>query len=390
MTLHCLNNFLPNHIAGIEVYVLNLCKQDVASNFVLIIGKENLQYEIEGVNVFVLVEDDEFLTNILKIISSNCIDTIHYHLFDNGKLYEEQTLIEFKNNNLKLVFTFHLVQYYCSTLRFKQNNLRNCTIVANEESCAQCYFETFYKPKYPKIIRGYSFLKQFQLFAKVNNHFVSSTQAVKSTLQRFEIIGNLFDELITINPAFYEKLIIHSPIKNKLKLISPAFADIRIKETQIKKIKLIYLGRIETSKGIDKLIDFAKKMDNKNIEIDLYGQIYDQKYSIEYFNSYSKSSKTKLNYKGTLAPFEVIEVMRNYDYLIHPSQIAEMTPLVIKESFSIGLPVIGNDVFGINTYVLNGINGWLLDFNNMKNCVDFFNELLLGKKILGNYQAQDV
>jgi len=389
MILHCLNNFLPNHVAGIEVYVLNLCKLDVASNYVLITGKENLRYEIEGVKVFVIVEDNEFLKNVSKIISSINIDTIHYHLFEKGKLFEELTLIEFKKKNLKLVFTFHLVQYYCSTLRFKQNNLKNCTVVANADSCAKCYFETFYKPKYPKFLRNYFILNQFQLFVKVKNHFESSIQEVKSTLHSFEIIGNLFDELITINPAFYEKLNTHSHLKNKLKLISPDFAEIKKKEIKLNTIKLIFLGRIETSKGIDNLIDFAKKMKNENIEIDLYGQIYDQKYSIENFNSYSKSSKTKLNYKGALAPIEVLEVLKNYDYLIHPSQIAEMTPLVIKESFSVGLPVIGNDIFGINTYVINGINGWLLDFNNIKESVDFFNDLLSGKKKLGTHYAAD-
>ena len=209
MILHCLNNFLPNHVAGIEVYVLNLCKLDVASNYVLITGKENLRYEIEGVKVFVIVEDNEFLKNVSKIISSINIDTIHYHLFEKGKLFEELTLIEFKKKNLKLVFTFHLVQYYCSTLRFKQNNLKNCTVVANADSCAKCYFETFYKPKYPKFLRNYFILNQFQLFVKVKNHFESSIQEVKSTLHSFEIIGNLFDELITINPAFYEKLNTH-------------------------------------------------------------------------------------------------------------------------------------------------------------------------------------
>ena len=390
MVGHILDNFLPNHIAGIEIYVLNLCKKNPKCNIVIITGKKRNQYEFEGVKVFVIEEDRNIFNELMDIVRLEHIKTLHYHLLEKGQLYKEQTLIELKKKNLKLVFTFHLVQYYCATLRFKQNNLRNCNVIANTNTCAQCYFETFYKPKYPRFARNYSFLKKFQLFTEVKNHFDSSTHMAKSTLNKFDIIGKLFDELITINPDFYEKLNAHSHIKNKLKLISPDFAEIKKKEIRLNSIKLIFLGRIESSKGIDNLIDFAKKMNNENIEIDLYGQIYDQKYSIEYFNSYSKSSKTKLNYKGTLAPFEVIEVMRNYDYLIHPSQIAEMTPLVIKESFSIGLPVIGNDVFGINTYVLNGINGWLLDFNNMKNCVDFFNELLLGKKILGNYQAQDV
>ena len=390
-TCHILNNFLPTHTAGVEVYVLNLCKKDLANNFVLIIGKENLQYEYDGVKVFVISDDHGYLSNIVKIISTINIVTVHYHLFENGKIYDERTLIEFKKQNIKLVFTFHLVQYYCSTLRLKQNNHRNCKIVANSNSCSQCYFETFYLPKYPKIVRNYSLLKELQIIGKVKNHFINSSQNVNATLDKFYKIAKYFDELITINPDFYEKLKAQAYLQSKLKLVAPDFVLVNKKSTSKKdNIKLIYLGRIESSKGIDRLLDFAMHMNNKEIEIDVYGPIYDENFSVEIFKNISTISMTQLNYKGTLAPNRVLEVLKNYDYLVHPSQIAEMTPLVIKEAFSVGLPVIGNNVFGINTYVVNGINGWLLDFNDMGRCIDFFKDLLSGKKKLGKNIPMDV
>jgi glycosyltransferase involved in cell wall biosynthesis len=206
---------------------------------------------------------------------------------------------------------------------------------------------------------------------------------VKLTISRFDLICEIFDELIIINPDFYSRLESFEDINSKLQFELPNFEFVgNLNSKKSKFLKLVYLGRIEDSKGIGKLIEFALRINNRLIHIDVYGQINDPKYDKKKLNEIQFKSQTKFQYKGILNPHDVKDVLRQYDYLIHPSQIAEMTPLVIKEAFSIGLPVIGNDVFGLNTYIKDGVNGWLLDFNDFDSNVKFFNNLLSGSIIL--------
>jgi glycosyltransferase involved in cell wall biosynthesis len=258
-------------------------------------------------------------------------------------------------------------------MTLKQNDKKNCTISANQTTCSKCYFETHFSHKYPKIIRNYDLLKAFKFNEKINNHFLNSYLNVKLTISRFNLICEIFDELIVINPDFYSRLESFENINSKLQFELPNFEFAnKPKSKKSKVLKLIYLGRIENSKGIGKLIDFALRINNRFIQIDVYGQINDPKYDKIFLNEIQLKCETKFQYMGILNPRDVKDVLRQYDYLIHPSQIAEMTPLVIKEAFEVGLPVIGNDIFGINTYIKNGVNGWLLDFEDKNLCQNFY------------------
>lgn len=150
------------------------------------------------------------------------------------------------------------------------------------------------------------------------------------------------------------------------------------------RLRLVFLGRIEKSKGVVNLVNLALALDNPKIEIDLFGQMNDSKFNSDYFNSLLDKTKTKIIYKGVLSPIEVENILKDYDYLIHPSEIAEMTPLVIQEAFKANTPVIGNNVFGINTYVSHGINGWLIDFEKIEDSIKIITDILNNEIILNH------
>jgi glycosyltransferase involved in cell wall biosynthesis len=377
MILHILDNFLPQHTAGIEVYVYRLCVKSPESNFVLITGERSYKYEYQGIEVNVIKICPEFEIEFSNLLEEKKINCAHYHQFNQGPFYDSKTLKFLKRKNIRLKFTFHLVQYYCTTLRLKQNNLNQCTIKANHKACTRCYFESIYKDKAPFFLRNYYLLQIFKGFSKVQNALNSSQEIVSKNLERFGFILNIFDELETINEDFYLLLNNFHEIRNKLTFLPQVEFQISLKlPVKSDELKLIYLGRVEKSKGIEKLIRLAIKLNNSSITIDIYGQINDTIYNEKYFFFASKKTKTKLNYRGILLPENVLNTISQYDYLIHPSEIAEMTPLVIQEAFKVNVPVIGNDIFGINSYVQNGVNGWLFDFNNLKSASELFNVLV--------------
>jgi glycosyltransferase involved in cell wall biosynthesis len=380
MVLHIINNFLPQHTAGIEVYVHRLCIKSPKSNFVLITGDKQFKYEYQGIEVFVLKENSEFEIELTKLLLEKNITCAHYHQFDKGKFSELKTLQLLKKQGIHLKLTFHLVQYYCSTLKLKQNNLHQCKITANRKECSRCYFETNYMDKTPVFLRSYQIIEFLNPINKIKKALNSSFEVVSKNIERFEFIINYFDELETINEDFYLLLKPFKETQNKL-TYSPQTGFQKKLDLPLKldELRLIFLGRIEKSKGIEKLIELAIKLNNQYITIDIFGQINDSKYNESYFHTASQKTNTILNYKGVLKPENVELELKRYNYLIHPSEIAEMTPLVIKEAFKMNLPVIGNNVFGINSYVKDGINGWLLDFNNINTASKFINGLLYKK-----------
>jgi glycosyltransferase involved in cell wall biosynthesis len=372
MTIHVLDNFLPYHTAGIEIYVFRLCLSNPDLNKVLITGEVNDSYFYNGVEVFRVKEDKDFYLTFNNILINHKISNLHYHQFEGGKLYDSKTINQIKKLNIKLTFTFHLVQYYCSTLKLKLNNKTECKIKANYNSCLKCHVQTNYLDKLPKGLRYYRIFSILSPIPKVGNLLKESAESVKNILKRFEYISTIFDELITINKDFYQLLLPFENLQNKLKLMPPYYQESKLRNRSDQNPKkLIFLGRIEKSKGIDRLVEMAKSINDESVLIHLYGQLNDSKYSVDYFDNISKITKTEISYRGILVPEMVPEVLEDYDFLIHPSQIAEMTPLVIHEAIKAGIPVIGNDIFGINTYIENGKNGWLIDFNSKKITEDF-------------------
>ena len=153
-TIHILSRFLPQHTAGIEVYVQRLCLNNTTENCVLISGERNEKYEYNGISVFVIKEDFDFNYQLTDLIIKNGIKCAHYHQFEDGELYELKTLNLLKKLKIHTKFTFHLVQYYCSTLTLKQDNKKSCKIKAEQYACLKCYLNTNYLLKVPQIFRS--------------------------------------------------------------------------------------------------------------------------------------------------------------------------------------------------------------------------------------------
>ena len=119
----------------------------------------------------------------------------------------------------------------------------------------------------------------------------------------------------------------------------------------------------------------AKKLNDSNIQIDIFGQAYNKSYLDSLISGYS--SETIIKYKGTLNPEIINDTLRQYDIFIHPSRIAEMTPLVLFESLHNNIPVLANDIFGLNTYIKDGINGWLVNFEDIAGVANRISEINL-------------
>lgn len=126
----------------------------------------------------------------------------------------------------------------------------------------------------------------------------------------------------------------------------------KFQQKEFKK-KFIFIGTVNKEKGIDEICTVVQKLSDDYI-LDIYGPIYDKKYSQSYFEGLNVS------YKGALKSEEVLEILNQYNVLVLPSY-REGYPGVIVEAFSLGIPVIATKLEGIMEMIEESQNGFLID-----------------------------
>ncbi|MBF2064900.1 MAG: glycosyltransferase [Calothrix sp. C42_A2020_038] len=130
-------------------------------------------------------------------------------------------------------------------------------------------------------------------------------------------------------------------------------------------LKVAYLGRWDVSKGIDILVQAVKNLPpDININLVIHAINQDERYRknvIEIIND-----DTRIRISKQLTREELPSVLASYDLLAVPSQWLETGPLVVLESHSVGVPVIGSNLGGISELVRHGVDGWLVSANDPK------------------------
>lgn len=115
-----------------------------------------------------------------------------------------------------------------------------------------------------------------------------------------------------------------------------------------KNLKFLYLGRLETHKGIEILLKSFCTLANDNIELFFAG-----KGSLEnMIEDYSKKDK-RIKYLGFLNESKMKEILKDCDVLIAPSLWNEPFGRIIIDAYKYGLPVISSNKGGLGEIVDN-------------------------------------
>jgi len=201
------------------------------------------------------------------------------------------------------------------------------------------------------------FNKKF-VFRKFAGNCIEVYQAANSWKQK------LMDYLVkNADIMFFEpKYLVEYFSKKRKKVFW--FPNVRIQPQHIRDLnrkyekKFVFLGQIRTAKGVDELIEAFKGL-SFEYQLDLYGDLYDKKYTEQYFDTYEN-----ITYRGYLNNKVVYETLSQYDVLVLPSYM-EGYPGVLLEAFAIGLPVIATNLPSIKEMV-DDTNGVLIEAKTVK------------------------
>lgn len=120
---------------------------------------------------------------------------------------------------------------------------------------------------------------------------------------------------------------------------------------------VLYAGRIHRSKGLETLFEAAKSLPDVAVHLCGSGPMEERATEVA-------SKLENVTYHGFVSEDRLQRLRCEVDAVVVPSVWMENSPLVIYESFAMGVPVIGSDIGGIPELVQHGSQGYLFEPEN--------------------------
>ena len=407
--LQCLNHFLPHQVAGTEVYVWSLSKslQKLGHRVEILIPnygkKKTEQYDHDGLDVYQFAEpsivdrklimgqkEPEGLEYFRQHLISSKPDVVHFHELAGSNGISLHHIKAAKDLGFQVVFTFHLAGYSCKTGTLVYQGKTLCDGKIRIGACGSCYLQS----------KGYSGIKNIlnplsQLFYDVAIDPTKWNSRLGTALGTAFIIKKLKDDLLQLATycesmivlsKWYERILLLNGLPgDKIKYIPQGLATSvstfpggKMKSSK-RPLKLMFLGRISPFKGLHLLTEAIKNIPADLVELNIYGQPDGTDYT-ETLKQQTKDLRN-IHWRGNLEREKVIATLQEHHVLCLCSTFSEMSPLVIREAFAAGIPVLAADVYGNAEQITPGRNGWLFKFNNVDD-LEIQIKRLIGEPVL--------
>ncbi len=396
--IHCVNQYMPLHMAGTEVYIHTLaCLQSQDGHKVSIVTPHiehyrpeqiNRYYIYDGINVYQYMEGGdpknrdyisgkkkpEGLPDFYKCVELLQPDIVHFHELNRSIGLGIEHVKLAKKYGAKIVLTMHLSSYTCNTnTLIKDKQLCNGRI--SEFECSVCTYKTkFNIPgvfSVPTAIASV-ILKKSGIISLLPAGKATTVLAMPGAIGRIkkelEELSDNIDMFVSLTEWYKKILLINGVPSKKIAVIEQALAA--SKQSIFKRndlsaslpLKMVFIGRIQPQKGVHLMIETLCLFDDAIVTVDIYGMPEDTVYYKQCINA--SAGKSSIKWKGQIARESVVECLTGYDMLLLPSTFSEMSPLVIQEAFAAGIPVLASKVYGNAEQIKPGKNGLLFEFNS--------------------------
>ena len=139
-----------------------------------------------------------------------------------------------------------------------------------------------------------------------------------------------------------------------------------------KPIKLLFLSRIEETKGIKETIETFVLLSKKHphVQLTIAGT---GSFMAEARKFAASVSKENICFTGYVNGEDKVNVYLGADFFLFPTYYAEGMPIAILEAMAMGLPVITRPVAGLKDFLKNGDHGFMMDTKNPSDfaaCID--------------------
>jgi len=374
---------------GGQIYVKNLVyglnKKNIEVSVINCTLNNKKFIEQNGIKIYNLdCNDLDSIKNLIKKIKP---DLIHAH--GNKALFTKIA----KELKISIIITMHHGGMICPNGMLLKKDEIICNEVIDYNKCLDCTLHYLPGGKFfgrliktiPKKEKISIWFKNKKLLPYVTPPFLAPL-IVKNKFQEKEIIKQA-DKIIAPSNKVKEVLEKHDFESKKVTIIPHGVKQLKIKEKKdIQKEKIIfgYVGRIDYVKGLHIAIEAFKKVKNNNWEFHIYGAPANKKEEKYYKLLLKQTKKLPVFWKGKVLYAEIENIYRQIDLLIFPSICFEPFGLVVNESLSAEIPVITSKCGGPEDMIIDGVNGFLVEPNNVGQLADKIEKILKKREIMAN------
>lgn len=392
--LHVPFHFFPRQLGGTEVYVASLCKAlatlGVESAIAAPAQSSGVAvYDETAVYYFGLDSEAGFdeahgrpdavaAANFRAVLESWVPDVVHLHAYSSA--VSVLLVDEARRAGCRVVYTYHTPTASCARGTMMHRDCTPCDGKLNVTRCTDCVLQRHGVSPMARALLARTPVWMGKLIASCGRRGGAWTALRMRLLQsegqqRFHEFVDKVDRVVAVCdwvarvlrrngvneprlllsrqglPYAPERSVSGSPVGSEHKRVRTASHPLRI----------CFFGRIDPTKGIDVLVRALGSVRHCNVRLDIYGILQGDAsaYSRELDAMLARDPRITL--KTPLAADRVVAAMRLYDLVAVPSQLLETGPLVVLEAFAAGTPVIGSRLGGIAELVRDGVDGVLVD-----------------------------
>jgi len=408
--------FHPDAIGGTEVYVESLSKHLQKRDVEVVItapGKRDASYMHGELKVrrFAVgrVNDPHDLygegdiraaETFGQILDEEFPELVHVHAFT--RAVSLRLVREAKRRGIPVVFSYHTPTVSCQRGTLMRWGREVCEGRLNTDLCTRCTLQGLGLPRplsdlvgrMPVVcgnVLGKAHLSG-GIWTALRMRFLIQTrhQTLRTFVSEVDHIVVLCQwtlELLKNNGVPFEKMTLSRHGLNRSLPMQP-HSELTKKPGTSLPLKLIFLGRLDPTKGIDILIKAVTASPQLSLSLDLYfiNQGEDNSVYLEQLRNLA-SYDSRISFHFGKDGKEIAAILPRYDLLVAPSQWLETGPLVVLEAFAAGIPVLGSKLGGIAELVQHEVNGLLVEFNSLQAWRDALRRLCEEKDLLGKLRS---
>lgn len=325
------------------------------------------------------------IVNLQNGLSPHCAaSTITYLHFRTGK---KQGSMFFSNPLIRVIDQLISYLYYPIFLSLKKPD----TVEINSSVVPGAFKRDFIYAKFTKMVLPKSKLVLF-------NHgwdYDFKSTILNQNKNKLVSYFNTFDEIIVLANSFKKELQEEIGIKNKgIHVITTGinisdYSDYKISLNLSTDLNVLFLSRIEKTKGIDELINaiplVLEHYPNTQFNIAGSGDYLDELRS----NNILERFKTNITLNGYVRGKDKLRLFKEQNIFVFPSY-GEGCPVSVLEALAVGLPIIYTEVGALPNLLKHRENGLVVSKKSVNELSEAILELIKNKKLRNDITANNI
>lgn len=136
--------------------------------------------------------------------------------------------------------------------------------------------------------------------------------------------------------------------------------QIRNEKHLVDKVNFCYVGRLETQKGVGRIIEAFKRLSKDQKarvgDVHLVGDGFEK----QFFKALAKDTDVNFEFHGYLSRAAVFDVYKESHFFLMPTSASEGFPKVLAEASNFGCIPVVSDVSAITQYIRDKENGYIV------------------------------